>query len=165
MNRRSALLFLLSLLLCSFAIKDEGTQPAYYKCGEASKIDHRLFKMQFGKIYFSFHQGVKPADLKAKDYFTAYLVNASDSLFHVPRQDGSLIMIQEAINEQGEWTPIEHWISSGCGNSYFSPLKLEAGNYVMIPIKQYKGRYKTKIRLKLRKKDGTNFYSEPFKRA
>lgn len=95
------------------------------------------------------------------NYFMAYLVNTSDSAFIAKRQDGSLIMIQEAMDDNGEWKPIEYWVNSGCGNSYHHPLKLDPGKYVMIPIKQYQGKFKTRFRLKL-KTARAIFYSEVF---
>ncbi len=173
MNKRNAILFLLSLLLFSFAIKDEGTQHANYECTDPLVQDKKLFNIEEGKVYFSFDKALRPKNLKSqgfhwvedkpKGYFTAYLVNNSDSTFKTSQQDGSLIMIQEAMDEQGQWVPIEHWVRSGCGNSYHQ-LTLEPGHYVMIPIKEYKGSYHTKIRLKMRRRRGSNiFYSEPFK--
>lgn len=172
MNRRIFFFIPIVILLSSFHIKtDKGNQRAFYECTEPLNIDTALFDLKQGQTYFYFDQNSKPKKLKSngfvwlddnpKNYFTAYLINASDSTFNAERQDGSLIMIQEAINGKGEWKPIEYWVYSGCGNSYFDPLKLDSGKYVMIPIKQYHGSFKTKFRLKM-KKDKTLFYSETF---
>ncbi len=167
-------LFLAASLLMLFGFsakqnKTNGNQRAYYKCTEPMEIDTNLFNPEQGKTYFHFNTELSPTDLKdftwlkdsPKDYFTAYLVNTSDTTFIANRQDGSLIMIQEALNEEGKWQPIEYWVYSGCGNSYFDPLKLDPGKYAMIPVKKYSGSFNTKIRLKL-KKDNTLFYSTPF---
>ncbi|MDH4471346.1 MAG: hypothetical protein QE487_01995 [Fluviicola sp.] len=151
--------------------KTTGNQKAFYESSDPIDIDSNLFKPEQGKIYFHFNTDLAPTDLKKldfiwlennpKEYFTAYLVNTTDSTFTADRQDGSLIMIQEAQNEKGEWLPIEYWVYSGCGNSYFDPLELEPGKYVLVPIKKYSGNFKTKIRLKF-KKDDTLFYSDSF---
>jgi len=148
-----------------------GNQEAYYETSKPLRINKSLFEYKRGKTYFSFNKNLSPKNLKSKGfvwlenepkgYFTAYLINASDTIFNAEKQDGSLIMIQEAIDENGKWKPIEYWVYSGCGNSYFNPLILKPGKYVMIPIKQYNGNFKTKFRLKM-KKDKSIFYSEEF---
>lgn len=169
MNRILFILIPLVGLLFSFVfISEKGNQRAHYKCSDPLKIDSSLFDVRKRETYFYFDTNLTPKDLKSKgftwtvdnpkDYFTAYLINTSDSTFNADRQDGSLMMIQEAMNEKGEWEPIEYWVYSGCGNSYFSPLELTTGNYVMIPIKRYSGAYKTQFRLKM-KKDEELFYS------
>jgi hypothetical protein len=172
MNRRIIFFMPMLVLLFSFLyITEKGSQRAYYECTEPLKIDTSLFPLKKGQVYFHFNQSLKPKGLKAKgflwmedtpkDYFTAYLINTSDATFNAKRQDGSLIMIQEAMDAEGKWQPIEYWVYSGCGNSYFDPLVLTPGNYVMIPIKEYKGSFKTKFRLKM-KKDTSLFYSDTF---
>lgn len=109
------------------------------------------------QLYGLYWSGKKDLD----NYFTGYLVNTTDSTQRITRQDGSLMMIQEAQNEQGEWQPIEYWVRSGCGNSYFDPLILGKNQYAMFAIRKYSGDYKTKIRLKI-KTNGMLFYSPPF---
>jgi hypothetical protein len=166
----------LFVILSGFLVKNDdkkptGNQRAYYECSDPMDLDSNLFKPEQGKVYFHFNTDLAVSDLKAldfiwlennpKDYFTAYLVNTTDSTFNAKRQDGSLIMIQEAQDEKGAWLPIEYWVYSGCGNSYFDPLKLDPGKYVLVPVKKYSGNFKTNIRLKFKKGDDL-FYSEPF---
>lgn len=149
----------------------KGNQRASYKCSESIDIDHTKIKLKKNKIYFHFNKNESPKDIKSlnkfklKDkvdkYFIGYLINTTDSTFSATRQDGSLIIIQEAIDKDGKWKPIEYWVFSGCGNSYFRPLVLKSGQYVIIPIKKYSGNYKTKIRLKFRYGKDL-IYSEPF---
>ncbi len=172
MNRKPFLFVLVLLLFCSFLNKsDKGNRRAFYECSEPLDIDSTFSELRPNQTYFYFDKNLKVKDLDTnsfvwmesnpKDYFTAYLINTTDSIFNANRQDGSLIMIQEAQNAEGEWQPIEYWVYSGCGNSYFEPLSLEPGKYVMIPIKEYNGKMKTKFRLKM-KKDKSLFYSESF---
>ena len=161
----SLLVFL--IILTGFSLnKDEktnGNQRAYYQCSEPMDIDTNLVDLDTGKTYFYFDttteyytEGEDP-----QKYFRAYLINNKSEKFTAKRQDESLIMIQEALDENGNWLPIEYWVYSGCGNSYFNPLELDSGKYVMIPIRKYSGYFNTKIRLKM-KKDSTLFYSQPF---
>lgn len=175
MNKLTILSLISLFVLTGFSInqedKTEGNQRAFYECSEPTDIDKSLIDVKQGELYFQFNTEQEPKNLKSmnfvwlkddpKGYFTAYLINSSESTFSAERQDGSLIMIQEALNEQGKWLPIEYWVYSGCGNSYFNPLKLESGKSVMVPIKKYSGNFKTKIRLKL-KAGKTTFFSESF---
>lgn len=158
------IVLLLSFLVCFGCVgqKDDpkGNQRAFYECSEPIKIDSNQINVKSGKLYFQFNINQSPNKLKSMDffwldnkpkgYFTAYLVNTTDSVFKAERQDGSLIMIQEALDEKGNWKPIEYWTYSGCGNSYFNPLKLDSGKCVLIPIKKYTGDFKTKMRLKFK---------------
>ncbi len=175
MVKHIALYSILFVILTGFSGKnnsEKGNQRAYYECTDPIAIDPSLFIPQQGKVYFHFDTKKSPSDkdfadfvwynqAKPSDYFTAYLVNTSDSSFRAKRQDGSLIMIQEALDKEGKWRPIEYWVYSGCGNSYFDPLELNPGKYVMIPIKKYSGDFETKIRLRFLQ--GNNLYcSEPF---
>jgi hypothetical protein len=157
--------------LCGFDSNEKGCQRAFYECTDALLIDSSLFEINPGKVYFNFNLKLKPKNLKSQgfiwlkdnsgDYFTGYLINTSDSTINYRIQDGSLIMIQEALDKNGKWKPIEYWVKSGCGNSYFDPLELKPGTYSMIPIKKYTGNFKTKFRLKL-KNYKEIFYSDTF---
>ena len=146
-------------------------QRAFYECSEPMMIDSAKNRLAVNKVYFQFNVNEKAEKLKKlnfiwlennpEDYFVAYLLNTTDSIFQAKRQDGSLIMIQEALDENGNWQPIEYWVYSGCGNSYFDPLQLEPGKCVLVPIKKYSGNFTTKIRLKF-KYGNSVMYSESF---
>ena len=177
------LLFSISIIfLAGFTVEinDEikGNQRAFYEC--SNPIDRKLKRTNSHKLYFKINTKQNAKNLKSKNfhlvknnpegYFIARLINNSNSTVKARRQDGSLIMIQEALNENGEWQPIEYWVHSGCGNSYFHPLILKPGQYSIIPIKKYTGNFKTKIRLKLQiittstntQNRVKNIYSKPF---
>jgi hypothetical protein len=170
---RAIYLLLTSVLLMSFIRTEQpkGTQRASYYCTVGKPIDGDINIQKSDKLYFEFHQEKELLkanfpnyywkNIDQKDFFTAYLVNTESKIFNCKRQDGSLIMIQEAKDENGIWAPIEHWVYSWCGNSYFDPLKLESGHYATFPVKRYSGSYKTEIRLKLH--TGTEvIYSDSF---
>ncbi|MCG8574193.1 MAG: hypothetical protein MI810_04855 [Flavobacteriales bacterium] len=152
----------------------KGNQRAFYECSEPMDIDSKLIKRKAGEVYFQFNtkQLLTKEEVKVHDfgwlnespenYFVSYLVNTTDKTLNAKRQDGSLIMIQEAMDEEGEWQPIEYWVYSGCGNSYFSPLALEPEKCIMVPIKKYTGSFKTKIRLKCNTGKNGLFYSQSF---
>ena len=134
-------------------------------------LDSLGFNQMPKKVYFKFDteaeainldfKDLYKSDQVASDYFSSYLINSSDSTFIIGTQDHSLIMIQEALDENEKWKPIEHWVYSRCGNSFMEPLKLKSGNCVFIPIKKYKGDFKTKFRLKVLIRNEV-FYSDHF---
>lgn len=147
-------------------------EKALYVCSPVSKIDKDSINTVPGKVYFDFHPELTEDSFSRAnkkwlgkpdmEYFTAYFFNTTDTLFQAERQDGSLMMIQEALLEDGRWLPIEYWVHSGCGNSYFNPLKLEPNTYVVVPIRKYSGDYKTKVRLKMKQNGQQLFVSKSF---
>lgn len=169
--KKHLFLLLPILMLFSFSNNNLGNQRAFYECSKPMDVDTITQKARLGEVYFRFIIDKEPKNLKSLNftwlednptgYFIAELINMSDSTFSVPKQDGSLMMIQEALDERGSWIPIEYWVYSGCGNSYFNPLMLDSGKCVMIPIKKYEGNFKTKMRLKLKTKISI-FYSASF---
>jgi hypothetical protein len=151
-------LFALSGVINGKDSNTEGNQRALYNFSKQIEIDENLIELKQGVLYFQFNLNQSFETLKSfnskwiekysKSHFIAYLVNMTDSSVYIKTQDGSLLIIQEALDENNNWQPIEYWIPSGCGNSYFNPLSLEAGKCVLVPIKRYDGNYKTKFRLK-----------------
>lgn len=145
-------------------------QRASYMCTRPLILDSTKTSLTSRKVFFLFDlensstnlssQGIRRVDCPAA-YFMAYLVNTSDSTFIAERQDRSLIMIQEALDEKRNWEPIEYWSPSSCGLSYQNPLLLESGKYVMVPIKKYSGSFRTRIRLKFKYGDEV-LYSDSF---
>lgn len=132
-------------------------QSASYICTRPLTLDSTKTKFQSTKVFFLFDiensstnlksQGVRVVGYPAGNLM-GYLVNSSDSTFIAIRDDRSLIMIQEALDEKGNWSPIEYWVPSSCGVGYHSPLLLKSGEYVMVLIKKYSGSFKTRMRLK-----------------
>ncbi|MEM7187826.1 MAG: hypothetical protein AAF466_14345 [Bacteroidota bacterium] len=167
-------LFLLNALLITPTLAQsetfQGNLPAWYETGTPKKLKRSKGKQLPRTVQFEFHPQKKVTDLEKKgfiwtaripgEYFEAYLINNTASTLHIDQQDGSLTMIQEALNEDGEWHPIEFWIPSGCGNSYY-PLSLKPKQMVLVPIKKYSGDFETQLRLKW-KNDEKIFYSAPF---
>lgn len=157
----STILFVLILLSGVMIGKDfeiEGNQKALYKFSKELDINTNHIDARPGELYFQFnldqsYESLTTLDMKwlerySKSHYIAYLVNMTDSSFSAKAQDGSLLIIQEALDENNKWQPIEFWVPSGCGNSYFNPLRLDSGKCILVPIKKYNGNYKTKFRLK-----------------
>lgn len=93
--------------------------------------------------------------------FPVYIYNPTKNPLRIEEQDGRIMMIQEALDSNGQWRPIEAWQFSDCGNSY-GGVVLRPDYYIMIKIVKYKGSYETLLRLKMINKDEI-IYSKPFR--
>jgi len=74
--------------------------------------------------------------------------NTADTLNVTTHIGGTLIGIQEAKDEKGNWRPIEYWFNDRCGNS-FDNVQLAPNEYLNFYIPRYYGSFKTKLRLRL----------------
>lgn len=81
--------------------------------------------------------------------FPVYIINNTDSIQAIENHDGRIIVIQEALSEQGDWQGIEYFEFSGCGNSYGRNL-IKPNEYMLFGANQYRGDFKTKLRVRLR---------------
>lgn len=90
-----------------------------------------------------------------------FIHNRSKDTIYLGQQDGRVIMIQEAKDENGRWKPIEFWRYSWCGNSYVAE-RLLPNAIAVVKILKYDGDFETEIRLKL--KNGNDIiYSDSYK--
>lgn len=154
------------LVSASSSSKYQHGQRALYFCGPVSTIAEDSLSNIPGKVYFDFHTELDETQISKRHrgvkatYFTSYLINTSDTAFTITKQDGSLMMIQEALDNEGNWRPIEYWVPSSCGNSYYQ-LRLQPNEYVTVPIRQYEGDFATKVRLRMYRNSSV-FVSKPF---
>lgn len=89
----------------------------------------------------------------------AILKNHSKVPVELHTQDGSLCLIQEALNTKGEWKPIEFFTYSSCGFGQHN-IFLNENEQVRIVVRKYTGDIKTKLRLKLLTENGVIYSSE-----
>jgi len=68
--------------------------------------------------------------------FPVFIFNTSDSVYSIEMQDLRLIMIQEAIDPNGQWKPIEYWRDSWCGNSY-APAFIKPKEYLLTQLENF----------------------------
>jgi len=97
---------------------------------------------------------------KDEDIFSIFIKNSSNENFILVPQDNSLYLIQEAIDENGKWKPIEFWGFSTCGNSYDRKINFNSNQIIKLDSPKYKGDFSTKIRFKLRLNNKI-YYSNP----
>ncbi len=94
------------------------------------------------------------------------LVNISNISQALTTQNGSLIMIQEALNPQGDWKPIEYWNYSWGFGEVFDEIAVQPTQSLFITAPRYKGEFNTQLRFKLKinpRGDADQIvYSQPF---
>jgi hypothetical protein len=94
--------------------------------------------------------------------FPIYIANLSKTqTATLGTQDGSVIMVLEAMDQDREWKPIEYWSHSWCGNSYFSTT-LPPEHFAFTRGIKCSGDFTTSCRLKLSNK-GDTLYSNIFR--
>src|SRR5690606_25952649 len=86
--------------------------------------------------------------------------NSKDTIF-LDYQDLNAFIIQEAMDENGNWKPIEYWQYSWCGNSY-DATGLLPNQFIVIKINKYSGNFETLLRVKLLNAKKV-YYSNTFK--
>jgi len=80
--------------------------------------------------------------------FALRLVNRTDKPVACTACDSRLFLVQEALDRNGKWRPIEQMPRSGCGNSYHRVF-LDRDQYWEFPAPRYSGWFKTRIRFRL----------------
>jgi hypothetical protein len=90
-----------------------------------------------------------------------YIFNSTKKSVRLKLQSGQIMMIQEALDLNGNWKPIELWQYAWCGRSYYDVI-LKPDYYLMTKIVKFKGAFETLLRLKLMNENEI-IYSNPFK--
>lgn len=90
-----------------------------------------------------------------------YIVNHTKKSIIISEQETELILIQEALDKNGNWKPIDYMTFSYCGNSYGEYI-LRPNYYLMSKIYKYKGNFETFLRVKMAS-DTSITYSRPFR--
>lgn len=76
------------------------------------------------------------------------LVNSTDEKVGFSASDSRLYIVQEALDTDGKWKPVEYLPSSWCGNSYHTVF-LGANEYWEFSAARFTGEAKTKMRFRL----------------
>jgi hypothetical protein len=87
-----------------------------------------------------------------------FIVNQTNTAKLIVSNCNSLYIIQEALDTDGQWKPIEYYNEEDWGGSYF---ELKPGYYIMTQVFKYSGPYNTKLRLKFTNGDN-EYYSKEF---
>jgi hypothetical protein len=89
------------------------------------------------------------------------LINKTDKLLTFAACDSRLDIVQEALDEDGEWKPIEYFPRSWCGNSYHRVF-LAPNDFWEFPVFRYSGSFLTQLRFALTLSDRSVIYSNTF---
>jgi hypothetical protein len=76
------------------------------------------------------------------------LVNGTNRRIGFPASDSRLYIVQEALDMDGKWKPVEYLPSSWCGNSYHTVF-LGPKEYWEFAAARYNGKFKTRLRFRL----------------
>jgi hypothetical protein len=93
------------------------------------------------------------------------LINRTQNVAAFTACDSRLYIVQEALDAEGKWRPIESLPFTNCGNS-FHRVFLKADEYWEFKARTYSGAIKTKIRFRLdpdgEDKQAAPIYSDEF---
>lgn len=89
------------------------------------------------------------------------LINTKAAAQWFPAVDSRLYIIQEALDTDGNWKPIELLPRSWCGNSYHR-VQLGTNEYWEFSTALYHGTFKTKLRFRLGSDERGAVYSNEF---
>lgn len=89
------------------------------------------------------------------------LINRTGNEAEFPASDSRLSIVQEALDTDGKWKPIEYLPSSWCGNSYHRVF-LPKDHYWEFAAPRYTGSIKTKLRFALHTRGQKPIYSNEF---
>lgn len=118
---------------------------AWYRYFNIHKSSQNKNIQSKSPLYFAIKKGEK-----GSTFINLELVNVSEEIVQLQTQNGSLIMIQEARNQKGQWQPIEYWDFDWGAGSIFEELELKSKEAISISAPLYQGEFKTKFRFKLR---------------
>ena len=88
-------------------------------------------------------------------YFPVYIVNQTNTIKGFIEKDNYVFGIQEALDSNNYWRPIESKGMDFCGNGMYG-IKVHPQEFITILFPKYTGNYKTKLRIRI--KIGDNIY-------
>ena len=105
-------------------------------------IRHHLFPPEFDEF------GSQLLGQKKVAVYKISICNDSSYTRNLSVEDGIFVLVQEALDTNQQWVPVEYFMHSWCGLSYQS-VQLAASYCVDGFIVKYEGTHKTKLRVKL----------------
>jgi hypothetical protein len=96
--------------------------------------------------------------------FPIYLINGSVQPREVGAEEGSIILIQEAKNDNGDWVPVEFWHVKDPYINMRYQKTIQPRSFLEIGVPRYQGEYSTTLRVRvLYTKNGRCIYSNQYK--
>lgn len=110
------------------------------------------------ELYPDYHTGVYLPSRKGTHYYPVYLVNNSQRANTLHGEDAYIFGIQEALDSNQGWYPIEAQAFWGC--SHWN-AQFPSQTFALLLFPKYKGDFKTKLRVRVH--NGEQVYvSQPF---
>ncbi len=89
------------------------------------------------------------------------LINKTAKTAEFTAEDSRLSIVQEALDKNGRWRPIEYLRPSWCGNS-FHRVFLPASQYWVFTVPRYYGPFETKLRARFQLSEKEFLYSNEY---
>lgn len=164
-NNHRAVLFIDDPLELKKIRKNQTEQhlKLYVDTAQSYDVKFRTHQMPMPEVYdsltktFISQENKNPFDRVLE--YPVYLYNFGDSSELIELHDGTVQVIQEALNPDGEWQAIEYFHFSGCGNS-FNDVLLRSNELFVFGIHRYKGSFHTQFRLRMKTGNQTLFSNE-----
>jgi hypothetical protein len=148
---------ILILLLCQIVKAQQSEMSVNQNQYNSDFTASSELKEQFEIIEESNNKFKLVAKSKDNEKISVFIQNNTNEIIELSHQDNQIYILQEAMDKNGLWKPIEYWESSDCGNS-FGQIKIEPNGIIETESTKYQGSFKTKIRFKLSADDRV-FYS------
>jgi hypothetical protein len=82
-------------------------------------------------------------------FYPIYIINKTSEIKYFPGKDSYAFGIQEAVDTNGTWRPIEGRGFDFCGNGYWN-LEIKPQEVLILLAPKYKGSYQTKLRVRIK---------------
>jgi len=149
----------------SFGYFDNYQNDFFYEGKRAVLNIHKTDSLEIAADYESSVAMKHPDNNIAYYYYPVYVVNNTSQTRVFTGKDGHVFAIQEALDSNGDWRPIEIRPFYMCGNGAWS-LKIHSQEFLTFFVPKYKGDYETKLRIRLKVGDKrigeTIYFSESF---
>tara|TARA_R110002051_G_C8588249_1_gene478383 strand:- start:174 stop:833 length:660 start_codon:yes stop_codon:yes gene_type:complete len=139
---------ILIILLCQIAKAQQSEMSVNQNQYNSDFVANSELKEQFDTKIKSQKEFELIALPSTDGKISVFIKNNSSDTISISHQDFKIYILQEAMDENGIWKPIEYWESSDCGNS-FGKIKIEPNGIIETKSTKYNGNFKTKIRFKL----------------
>ncbi|WBL23865.1 hypothetical protein [Zunongwangia sp. HRR-M8] len=139
---------ILIILLCQIAKAQQSEMSVNQNQYNSDFVANSELKEQFDTKIKSKKEFELIALPNTDGKISVFIKNNSSDTISISHQDFKIYILQEAMDENGIWKPIEYWESSDCGNS-FGKIKIEPNGIIETKSTKYNGNFKTKIRFKL----------------
>jgi hypothetical protein len=144
-------------------IQTEQYLKLYVDTAQSYDVKFRAHQMPMPHVYDSLTKTFKAQENKNPFYrvleYPVFLYNFGDSSELIELHDGTVQVIQEALNPDGEWQAIEYFQFSRCGNS-FNDVLLRSNELFVFGIHRFKGSFQTQFRLRMKTGNQTLFSNE-----